>query len=66
MWGPEGSFIEDNNSLALATIMTVPLIRYLQLQTTKRELANSVVSDQTSPEGPLASLTKEDLEWLLD
>ena len=36
VWGPEGSFIEDNNSLALATIMTVPLIRYLQLQSTRR------------------------------
>ncbi|WP_431051941.1 putative O-glycosylation ligase, exosortase A system-associated [Roseateles sp. L2-2] len=36
VWGPEGSFIEDNNSLALATIMTVPLIRYLQLQASKR------------------------------
>lgn len=36
VWGPEGSFIEDNNSLALATIMTVPLIRYLQLQLTKK------------------------------
>ena len=36
VWGPEGSFIEDNNSLALATIMTVPLIRYLQLQADKR------------------------------
>lgn len=35
VWGPEGSFIEDNNSLALATIMTVPLIRYLQLQATR-------------------------------
>ncbi|UXH76712.1 putative O-glycosylation ligase, exosortase A system-associated [Roseateles amylovorans] len=36
VWGPEGSFIEDNNSLALATIMTVPLIRYLQLQATRK------------------------------
>lgn len=35
VWGPEGSFIEDNNSLALATIMTVPLIRYLQMQAKK-------------------------------
>jgi probable O-glycosylation ligase (exosortase A-associated) len=32
VWGPEGSFIEDNNHLALATIMAVPLLRYLQLQ----------------------------------
>jgi probable O-glycosylation ligase (exosortase A-associated) len=32
VWGPSGSFIEDNNAMALATIMTVPLFRYLQLQ----------------------------------
>jgi probable O-glycosylation ligase (exosortase A-associated) len=31
VFGPQGSFIEENNALALATIMTVPLIRYLQL-----------------------------------
>ena len=31
VWGPEGSFIEDNNALALALIMTIPLMRYLQL-----------------------------------
>ena len=36
VWGPQGSFIEDNNALALATIMTVPLFRYLQLQTENR------------------------------
>jgi putative inorganic carbon (hco3(-)) transporter len=32
VWGPSGSFIEDNNALALATIMIIPLLRYLQLQ----------------------------------
>jgi probable O-glycosylation ligase (exosortase A-associated) len=31
VWGPTGSFIQDNNALALAIIMTVPLFRYLQL-----------------------------------
>lgn len=31
VWGAAGSFIEDNNSLALATVMTIPLFRYLQL-----------------------------------
>jgi probable O-glycosylation ligase (exosortase A-associated) len=30
VWGPEGTFIGDNNSLALALIMTIPLMRYLQ------------------------------------
>jgi putative inorganic carbon (HCO3(-)) transporter len=36
--GPAGSFIADNNSLALATVMTIPLLRYLQLQATNRWL----------------------------
>jgi probable O-glycosylation ligase (exosortase A-associated) len=29
VWGPAGSFIEDNNSLALALIMAIPLLRFL-------------------------------------
>lgn len=33
--GPEESFIEDNNDLALALIMVMPFMRYLQLQTTR-------------------------------
>jgi len=32
VWGPPGSFIEDNNEFALALIMTIPLLRFLQLQ----------------------------------
>jgi len=36
VYGPEGSFIEDNNALALAIVMTIPLLRYLQLQATRR------------------------------
>lgn len=36
VWGPPGSFIADNNALALALIMTLPLIRYLHLQTESR------------------------------
>jgi len=32
VWGPPNSFIEDNNTLALATLMVVPMLRYLQLQ----------------------------------
>jgi len=31
VWGPWGSFIWDNNELALALIMILPLMRYLQL-----------------------------------
>jgi len=29
VWGPAGSFIEGNNELALALVMTIPLIKYL-------------------------------------
>jgi probable O-glycosylation ligase (exosortase A-associated) len=35
--GPEGTFIGGNNELALALVMTIPLMRYLHLQT-KNEL----------------------------
>lgn len=36
VFGPAGSFIADNNALALAIIMVVPLFRYLQLHTENR------------------------------
>lgn len=32
VWGPPESFIEDNNEFALALVMTIPLLRFLQLQ----------------------------------
>ncbi|USX17767.1 putative O-glycosylation ligase, exosortase A system-associated [Oxalobacteraceae bacterium OTU3REALA1] len=36
VWGPNGTFIGDNNSIALALIMTIPLMRYLQQSSEKR------------------------------
>ncbi len=32
VWGPPDSFIEGNNELALALVMAIPLMRFLQLQ----------------------------------
>ncbi len=32
VWGPPESFIADNNEFALALVMTIPLVRFLQLQ----------------------------------
>jgi probable O-glycosylation ligase (exosortase A-associated) len=32
VWGPDFSFIADNNHMALALIMTIPLLHFLQLQ----------------------------------
>jgi putative inorganic carbon (HCO3(-)) transporter len=44
VWGPWGSYIEDNNSLALATVMTIPLLRYLQLQATRRWIRHALLA----------------------
>lgn len=36
VWGPPGGFIEENNALAVATIMIIPLINYLRIVATQR------------------------------
>jgi probable O-glycosylation ligase (exosortase A-associated) len=36
VWGPPESFIEGNNEIGLALIMTIPLMRFLQLQHASR------------------------------
>ena len=36
VFGPPGSFIADNNALALALCLTLPLMRYLQLSSSHR------------------------------
>jgi len=36
VWGPEGSFIGGNNEIALALLMVIPLMRYLQQQSSKK------------------------------
>jgi probable O-glycosylation ligase (exosortase A-associated) len=36
VWGPPDSFIEGNNELALALVMTIPLMRFLQLHVKAR------------------------------
>ena len=40
--GPAGTFIGGNNEMGLALIMTIPLLRYLQLTTTKAWLRYSM------------------------
>jgi putative inorganic carbon (HCO3(-)) transporter len=35
VWGPPGTFIADNNEFALALVVTIPLLRFLQLQLRK-------------------------------
>ena len=34
VWGPPGTFIGDNNEFALALVMTIPILRFLQMQMT--------------------------------
>ena len=42
VWGPNGGLIEGNNELALALIMIVPLLRFLQLNTTNNILVSQL------------------------
>ena len=42
--GPEGSFVAGNNEMALALVMTIPLIRYLHLQETRKWLKTGLAS----------------------
>lgn len=44
VWGPAQSFIADNNTLALALIMAVPLFRYLQLHSDNRWVRRGCVA----------------------
>jgi putative inorganic carbon (hco3(-)) transporter len=34
VWGPTGTYVEGNNEIALALVITIPLIRFLQLHYT--------------------------------
>jgi len=38
VWGPSGSFIADNNALAMALVMVLPWVRYLQLHTDSKPI----------------------------
>jgi len=42
--GPGGTFIGGNNELALAMVMTIPLIRYLHLQETRKWIKTGLAS----------------------
>jgi putative inorganic carbon (HCO3(-)) transporter len=42
VWGPTSTFIEGNNEVALALIMVIPLMHYLQMTTEKRWLRHGL------------------------
>ncbi|HZV64717.1 MAG TPA: putative O-glycosylation ligase, exosortase A system-associated, partial [Telluria sp.] len=44
VWGPEGTFIGDNNAIALALIMIIPLMYYLQQNTARRWLRHTLTA----------------------
>lgn len=44
VYGPEASIIADNNDLALAVVMTLPLLNYLRLHTKSRHLRLGVAA----------------------
>jgi len=44
VWGPEGSYIEGNNEVALALVMIIPLIRFLHMQVAGKWLRRGLVA----------------------
>jgi len=44
VWGPVGTFIGDNNALALALIMTIPLMYYLMHDLKKRWMRHAMLA----------------------
>lgn len=44
VWGPPGSFIEDNNEFALALVITIPLLRFLQMQVRNKWLSRALLA----------------------
>ncbi len=44
VYGPSGSFIAENNTVGLAIVMTIPLLRYLHLQATHRWLRYALLA----------------------
>lgn len=43
VFGPSGSFIEENNALGLALIVTIPLLYFLHLQATKQNVKQGLL-----------------------
>ncbi len=43
VWGPAGGFIEGNNELAVALIMTIPLINFLRAEATRKWLRGALL-----------------------
>lgn len=43
VWGPPETFIEGNNEIALALIIVMPLLRYLQQQTTNVWISRAIL-----------------------
>lgn len=44
VWGPSGTFIGGNNEIGLALIMTVPLMRYIQLASASTLVKNGMLA----------------------
>lgn len=44
VWGPPGGFIEDNNELAVALVMIIPLIYYLRLVATRAAMRHALLA----------------------
>lgn len=44
VWGPDDTFIGGNNEIALALIVTIPMMRYLQLTTDRKSVSYGLLA----------------------
>lgn len=44
VWGPDGTFIAGNNEIALALIVIIPMMRYLQMTSTNRWIRHGMTA----------------------
>jgi putative inorganic carbon (HCO3(-)) transporter len=42
VWGPANTYINDNNALAVAVVMLIPLLRYLQLTSPRKSVRHGL------------------------
>jgi probable O-glycosylation ligase (exosortase A-associated) len=75
IWGPEGTFIYDNNAIGLAFVMTIPLLYYLAMTVENRKLKyalfasiglTAIATLSTHSRGALLGLVTIGALWLLN
>ena len=64
VYGPDDSMIRDNNQLALALILIVPILNYLRLHTRHRIIRLGIVMVMLLTLGSIIGLLPAGVDWV--